>query len=427
MKEVITTEDIIDVLHRGLDPNKYDVWANHINSNAVKVYEEEALQDSEIEAGNEPYVLITADTTVLPYSVVEPIEFGVHDTYLVCWYNTEALSVVSDSKMDDPANFQSESVKGLENIPAAVERVFAAAEKASKQSLVVGESYTIDDLKELFPEEDGNIFIGFEEDEEEEETVQTVADVFDSFKNRTEQCGIEYGFTDLGGGCVVIRFALEDPSRHSHDFYAYLTPAGETFTAGDPRMETAEHSQWSVGLYKDDEDMQGGGHEIICDSLATAWLVIRKYLAPGKSYEMAPKSFTGLGEVVFWDGERYQDFNYGEITELQVNDYLSYLIRGHGIELRWEYLSTADRCIELVRSDDRDHHDDQLVCWVTPMNGSFSGILNNKVEFPTTQNTFTLGCYTGEDLRKGTHYSLRSYATLEDVAEAAMSWLIAGK
>tara|TARA_R100001082_G_scaffold88586_1_gene55018 strand:- start:92 stop:496 length:405 start_codon:yes stop_codon:yes gene_type:complete len=127
LKKEITTEDIIDVLHRGLDPNKYDVSANDINCNAVKVYEERALQNFEIDAGNEPFVLITADTTVLPYYVDEPIEFESYDTYLVCWYNTEALSVVGDSGIDDPANFQSESVKGLENISDVVKQLFIQA------------------------------------------------------------------------------------------------------------------------------------------------------------------------------------------------------------------------------------------------------------------------------------------------------------
>ena len=301
MKVEKTTEELLDVLHEDLglldstEVDKYDIsFSEDPNVPAIKIAQTDD-QDA-------TYVLVTSDVGSLPYYIDVALEFETPDAYLVCWYNDDPELEIDWDQEDRNHNrsFIAETVIGMDNIAEVIRGHFLTgwvlnqANPRESFPLEVGESVTLDELKEIFPEEDGNVFIGWPEEEEkltekvsgsitQSDVVEFFTQAFDGVTFNRE--GIVFQFEDTGGGCYVFQFAhADDTEWHEEQLYVWVTPWTDVFD-GDPDSVidfAGEDHTYNVGRYIGEEAWTGDGSYSKVTGLENVVTEIRKWIYLGK-------------------------------------------------------------------------------------------------------------------------------------------------
>jgi len=117
--EIITSEDLIAVICGGFSSNKYDIETNTIGyCNAIRVCESGLNFLSKhdgityVDDVAKTFVMVTADTSALPYYVDEPVTFVNYDSYMICRYSSDDVTC--------------NTVKGLENIVGVIKALLNA-------------------------------------------------------------------------------------------------------------------------------------------------------------------------------------------------------------------------------------------------------------------------------------------------------------
>jgi hypothetical protein len=287
LQEEKTTEELLDVLHEDLglldstEVDNYDIsFSEDPNVPAIKITQTDD-QDA-------TYVLVTSDVGSLPYYIDVALEFETPDAYLVCWYNDDPELEIDWDQEDRNHNrsFIAETVIGMDNIAEVIRGHFLTgwvlnqANPRESFPLEVGQSVTLDELKEIFPEEDGHIFIGWPEEEEK----LTEGDIWDYFKGVFDDEAILMSSVHTGGGCHVMQFVHEDDADwHEEQLHVWVTPWDDVFRgANQAEVYFQEVHTYTVGCYIGEESGTGDGSITKVTSLKGVADAIRMWLILGK-------------------------------------------------------------------------------------------------------------------------------------------------
>jgi len=86
-----------------------------------------------------------------------------------------------------------------------------------------------------------------------------------------------------------------------------------------------------------------------------------------------------------------------------------------GIVMRSHHTGGGCCVIEFVYEDDADWHEEQFYVWVTPFGDVFRGHHEAEVDFVEEDNTYSVGCYIGEEAFDGSDSDTIQVVGLEDV------------